>query len=394
MLNMQTSPKLITRTSPSNYLFDYLPLDLNQARSEQELELKIEQPTDQGLGGNPDPNNKKQTPEQEQKFEQEEFKEDEDENEEENEDSSPEEDNFEPDLESENNDYSWSPPTLITKPKLYEIIDNTITRNFESWYDFVTCVSDPTLRGYKEIYSSHKISDERTKFTSTKDFPQAIHMALISGWPEGRKLLSESLALVAPKLEPYKSISYEVAGAYPLVPLFLTGEPGYMINFEHEITNTNPIIKIDYNFSTNVSITAQTIMLRGAAVLSLCNILENRGFSVELRLISNFQGRYENLTLRSNVIYKRAGENLDLDRDAFAIAHPSTLRRLTFALIEQHKELEQVFGKGYGTPMYEPNEISDDVIFIPPPETNNQSPSDHQELVNKCAEKYLTEANH
>jgi hypothetical protein len=402
-------PKLITNhqslitniCSPANFLFDYLPLDKENQLSEQELAPK-QIVNNQSLGGEQQKENPKQKPQQNQEQEKEQEK-DFDDFETGYDDLEPkqdEESSFDPPQQTtlststkQNNEprYFYIPPQNPQK-LLYEIHNNTITRNFDSWYDFVTCVNDKSLRGYKNLYNSHLISPERTEFTATKDFPQAVHMALISGWPEGRKLMQDAIAIIAPRPEPYKSISYEVAGAYPLVPLFLTGEPGYMMNFENETTNTNPIIKIDYSFSINGIISPKTIMLRGAAVLSLCNALENRGYSVELRLtdISTDRG----LTLKVNIVYKRAGENLDLDRAAFALAHPSTLRRFSFALTEQHKELEQAFGSGYGKALYQPNETNDDIIFIPPPITNHHTPTEHQTEVNKAAEKYLTNTNH
>lgn len=96
------------------------------------------------------------------------------------------------------------------------------------------------------------------------------------------------------------------------------------------------------------------MMLRGAAVLSLADTLERRGFSTELRIVGNSQAGGQ--AFRYSIVYKRAGEPLDIDRAAFAIAHPSSMRRLAFAILEQHRELETNFRSGYGSPMHEAND--------------------------------------
>ena len=259
-----------------------------------------------------------------------------------------------------------------------------IIRNFSSWQEYVSCANDKTLRQYKHLHESH---NGKESFTGTKSFQQAIDMALYTGWPEGLKLLSNSIAIIAPKPEPYKSISYDVGGAFPSIPLYLTGDPSHMMNFDTEHISSNPVVRIDYNFSVSAFITTNTIILRGAAVLSLCNTLENKGYSVELRLIENCRGG--NFTLRTNTIYKKAGQPLDLDRAAFAIAHPSVLRRFHFCITEQHKELESIFGSGYGYPLHERNDPNPNTIFIPGPKENNSDPKFHQNLVAQCARDYL-----
>ena len=110
-------------------------------------------------------------------------------------------------------------------------------------------------------------------------------MALYTGWPEGRNLLHSALALIQPKPKSHLNISLEVAGAFPCIPAFNSGDPSCMfIDPTADFHNTRPIVRIDYNNGSDHTVTAQQLMLRGAAVLSFANSIETElGLSTELR---------------------------------------------------------------------------------------------------------------
>jgi hypothetical protein len=247
---------------------------------------------------------------------------------------------------------------ILHRPaKINEILDSAgnITREFDSWHEFVTCVANPSLNAWgPSRCASHKEAPFRTKWAGTKSFDEAIRMATLTGWPEGRKLLTEQLVLVRPKMEPYKSIEFAVAGAFPMVPNYCAGDPECMvIDPGADQRNAKPVVRIDYNNYVSADVPPEAIMLRGAAVVSLAESLEARGFSTELRIIGNAQDFRK--IWRYSIVYKRAGEILDLDRAAFAIAHPSTMRRLAFALMEQSPSIID-WHVGYGTPINQPND--------------------------------------
>jgi hypothetical protein len=269
----------------------------------------------------------------------------------------------------------------------------TIERNFPSWYDFITCVNDESLFKWKPNHRDSHNPGTETGWSGTKSWDQAIDMALYSGWPEGRNLLINSLAIVSPKPEPYKSIAYDVAGAFPMVPLYLTGEPAHMMNFpEFESVASNPIVRIDYNISVSGSVSPKSIMLRGAAVLSLCNTLENKGYSCEIRIFDICSSG--NDTFRYSIVFKRAGEPLDLDRAAFALAHPSTLRRFGFALQEQIPEHEKTMNTGYGHPIHQRYDSDLRSIFLHSTLFGYQeTPESARKAVELAAEQYLNHEN-
>lgn len=229
-------------------------------------------------------------------------------------------------------------------------IDNTIVREFASWWDFITCASDETLRNWFNPSIAHSRSKQsQTGFAGTETFDQAVDMAINTGWPEGRNLIYDSFVALPRRHQIYKSAIYEVAGPIPIVPVYVTGDPACMQDYQPDFHSNNPIVKIDCSIVYGVSITQQTCAQRGAAMLSLANTLEEFGYSVELNIVCRVEGTAKT-DFYSRVAFKAAGEQFDLDRAAFALAHTSTLRRFMGALFEQHQELKEGFYSHWGYP--------------------------------------------
>lgn len=263
-----------------------------------------------------------------------------------------------------------------------------IIQDFASWSDFVACVRD-VPQAWAGRGDSRKAGNET--FNGTPTWDKAIQMALRTGWPEGRKLLRDLSALVIPRPSIEQSWDFDVAGSHPLVPMYCAGDPACFItdlNAEHRAAR--PIVRIDLHRNVRWNITTETIITRGAAMLSFAHTLEQLGYSTELRIVqaaSAFDGTW---THRANIVFKKAGEVLDLDRAMFAIAHPAAYRRLIFALYEQHAELENDFTHGYGRPLSEPNDPTSNkpggAIWIPSPTYNGETPETARLAVEKAAQ--------
>ena len=89
----------------------------------------------------------------------------------------------------------------------------------------------------------------------------------------------------------------------------------------------------------------------GACILSVVDSLEAQGnCSIEVNICQGNKGGHG----RSEFIVrlKDAGQHIDFDIMAFAIAHPSMLRRVMFGCMERVAEdgFEQLMGRGYGRP--------------------------------------------
>lgn len=235
-----------------------------------------------------------------------------------------------------------------------------IDLKFGSWLEFVEAAQQPRVWAPQHQSSQ---TQSRDSWHGTPDFQTAVAMALRLGWPEGRDLMTESLIAISPKPQPFRSLELSVAGAFPIIPAFCAGSPESMvIDPGADMRHQNPVVQIDYCNGGLADIQPRSMMLRGAAVLSLADSLEHKGFSTEINLIAHT--RMTSCWFKTSICVKCAGEDLDIDRMAFALAHPSVHRRLRLALIEQFKTLEPNHGSTAQTKFTDPDF---GVIVIPGP---------------------------
>src|SRR5262249_20209749 len=96
---------------------------------------------------------------------------------------------------------------------------------------------------------------------------------------------------------------------------------------------------------------AECIYNRGAAILAAIDPLESAGVRVEVDLDETIEAR-RGKVFRRTIPLKAADDPVDRDKLAFAICHPSTLRRLIFRLHEQQgrKRWEEMGAGTYGHP--------------------------------------------
>tara|TARA_R100000781_G_scaffold111761_2_gene78465 strand:+ start:2942 stop:3847 length:906 start_codon:yes stop_codon:yes gene_type:complete len=227
---------------------------------------------------------------------------------------------------------------------------------FESgrWDDFLTTAKLPdkgwAYEGREFGKGSRTVSED---FSGTKSFEEAVDLAE-NGWPEGRAEFADISAKSVQQIESIlPTIGYDVAGMYPSVPRFLAGDQESMVTHNPELNSRRHIVPIYVSISASANNKRSTIKNRGAAIAGLIDYLETSGHSVQLIVFEHstsggilYWGEYE---------LKAAGEPLDLDMMAFAITHPSCLRRLHFAVMEQNGfrfkgNFARCFHGTYGTP--------------------------------------------
>jgi hypothetical protein len=238
-----------------------------------------------------------------------------------------------------------------------------IVRNFPSWAAFVASASDTALRTWdSDRCASQTVGDE--KWYGTKDFAAAVELARV-GWPYGRSKLKQAVVATKPATGRISRIAYDVAGERMHVGRAMAGDPMCMMRKKPSLKSRKKIIRVDMGFMCSASVTADELLNRGAALLSMTDTLENNGYGVELRLVAKVKsGSDMSLTMRAP--YKDAGEAFDLTRAAFAMLHPSVLRRFGFAIYEQHKELQGPMSGSYGVVTHE-GLSEDGIIYIPAP---------------------------
>lgn len=290
--------------------------------------------------------------------------------------------------EDEEEKFELPPLPIVAKSvPFYENIENTVVRQFPSWYDFVSCAADMDLQSWGDNHND----DSGHMGSGVDSFEQAVEMALTRGWPEGRELFYDALVAIPARKQTFESEIYEVAGPIPIMQLYVTGDPACMQDWQQDRKANNPIIKINVSIARSWHIETQTIANRGAAVVSLANRLELEGHSVEINFCDYRRGDCAR-DFYCQVAFKKAGEQLDLDRAAMALAHAATFRKFCFALVQQSPELCAGFDICMGYPNQRPFEPLLDLqtIFIPSP-ISNETLEESRAAVELAASKFFTE---
>jgi len=220
-------------------------------------------------------------------------------------------------------------------------------RHYESLEDFLA-VMDGKEKELRELRSSAITGSK--DFTGTEDFASAVTIAR-HGWPEGARRVRDIAGGLQHNLEAHivkQASYYDIEGADVNVGRYLDGNPDCMINFRKAERTGSPVVTISVNASLGGGHGTDIIEARGAAIAALVDLMEMAGVRVELWAGSLTQGRSKTDTYAQRVCIKQANDALDIDRVAFCLAHPSFLRRLSFAERDLCSDDTQRKAMGYG----------------------------------------------
>jgi len=127
-------------------------------------------------------------------------------------------------------------------------------------------------------------------------------------------------------------------------------------------TNQGGVVTVVVNACASAMMSADKYMQKGVVVCALVDLLERHNMRVELVMGIATTSYSKGITIR--VLLKRPGDALNMDRVAFAIAHPACFRRLGLSVLEHSpKKYRDGVGihssSGYGRvlDMTEPNAI-------------------------------------
>jgi hypothetical protein len=118
---------------------------------------------------------------------------------------------------------------------------------------------------------------------------------------------------------------------------YLMGHPEpYMVWTDADETqdiNPDRVLRILCNGTANASAGSEVIWNRGAAAAVIADLAESQGVRVEIELVfanQSYSGSYS----KFYIPLKRAQDHVPAELLAFALAHPSSLRRLMFGVWE------------------------------------------------------------
>ena len=188
------------------------------------------------------------------------------------------------------------------------------------------------------------------RFTGTKSLNEALHLLKYGD----ASLLKQIKAIEATtkQAKAQRRSSMEVYNSYlgfmPNVGAVLTGNPVNMYNIRRTLNKSTKVLNIIYDISTNARTPARNIQEAASKLFNYIQDKELKGYRVNLYvcLIA-----YYSLNRKTGLFcykIKSSNEHFDALRTAFPLCHPSSLRRIFFALYERSDAPTQ---GNYGSPI-------------------------------------------
>jgi len=239
-----------------------------------------------------------------------------------------------------------------------------IVDRFASLWEMTRYVENNPHTGY----SSNK-ADSWVDGGRTANLADAVRTA-DEGWTEVRPQIDKTLAevqeQVGARMEKVSRTVVGLAGGAVDMGRFLAGRPDCMVGFRRvPSARHGRIVRIVYDYGANSRVSAAEMLRRGAIVAVLVDTLATLGLSVELVGETTVKiGREDTHTTLVNL--HNATDPLDINALAYAIAHPSMLRRLTFAVREMSEfGADTIARSSYGEskPITMAEELQADVVI-------------------------------
>ena len=222
---------------------------------------------------------------------------------------------------------------------------NVMYYRFDSISEFVDYLKNAPV----QHYAFDRLASETGSygFTQTSSLEEALDLIKFGYHEDFEKLVQLKL-----KLEKYIKISKkrnkkfnDYIGFAPDVKAYLEGNPLSMLNKKSEARKK---VNVYMNTSFYGNTSKEAIFNRGAIVLSMIEILENMGFSVDLHLFE--MSTVDTMMHFSDFVLKSENERMNIQKLYFPLCHPSWIRRLNFRLIEVTPDITSSWSNGYGRP--------------------------------------------
>ena len=214
-------------------------------------------------------------------------------------------------------------------------------------------------------------------FTATKDASEYADM-LANGWPAGMPKAKSGLDGLATDAAQALELIRSVAGAFPMVPTMLAGQPDHMLLPVRQSADRVRSISLVINAAFQAGVRSEDVLAYAHSVMRFVAWLEAE--QVEASVFLSSTNRFDKKTVTYITPIREAGSFMQAERIA-AMVHPSWHRRAWFALLEceakalgkTSPECQATHG-GYGYPRETPLEVlqvalpySESVAVLPAP---------------------------
>lgn len=204
---------------------------------------------------------------------------------------------------------------------------------FQSMGEFIKYLrdNDSAPRKYSDRYEQEYTNSRRAWYGS-RNLDDAIEICE-NGWSEKAKRLTTKIKTYTTTSDfaKYQKRFISQSGFQPIVPLYLAGVPNNMINSRFE-QKQQKVITITKSVGYRGEVSLRQIEEESLKTLSIIQMLESKGYRVNLNVCNTWNANRNKITLKVNI--KKANEKLNISKVAFPLTHPSMLRRLIFRFRE------------------------------------------------------------
>ena len=233
-------------------------------------------------------------------------------------------------------------------------MDKTIyITEYNSLTEFLSDItSRPNNKFFEDRHSSetYESPTKSRKWYSTTDFREATQL-LTHGWDAAAGKLATKVKLTNATATAVRSSkpSYGVVGTQASVPRYLQGIPTNMVSRQSTYAKQK-VVTITKGIAYNCGWTPEAILAECVKALQIIQSMENGGQRVRLNVIWCVTSSDDVHHTVCKVCVKQPDERLNLSKMAFAMAHPSMLRRIFFKWLETDNFTEYDMGYTYGYP--------------------------------------------
>jgi len=230
---------------------------------------------------------------------------------------------------------------------------------FDDYASFVRQAEQMPDTGLGELHSRSDTHHEPEWYGGCS-FEEAVTLGR-HGWKEGAQMVYAKLEVLHDRITTRrvrKEVGYDRQGPGVIdYQRLLQGHPMPWVTWQNTDVTENgggQVVTVLFNGGVSGQVDTESIIRKGVLACALIDLLERSGRRCEVVVIDASQGSGLSIVIRT--LLKKASEPLDIDRIAFALAHPAALRRLGFSVLEhvpdEYRQACRVIGDGsYGYPL-------------------------------------------
>lgn len=235
----------------------------------------------------------------------------------------------------------------LSNMKRYTVDDSINITEYSSMGEFLRDINSlPNNKFYQHINESQRTGNQN--WSGTSSYKEALELSN-TGWTTAATKMATKVKMTASESHSARTSKpvYSIVGSQACVPLYLQGVPTNMCSRKTLYTKQK-VVTVTKGISYNFGWKTEDMIDEGTKSIQIIQSMENGGLRVKLNVL--FSVTHEGETNTCKVCIKQPDERISISKMAFALSHPSMLRRLMLKWVEVDPYSKKSMGINYGTP--------------------------------------------